>query len=171
MYESRRESVILLRIINARLHAYVFESTVGFLVIKSVAFAGQASGTAHNRNPSKLAEVLADPSRLACFGRTRGQIGKINFAVPGHKQIQTSIAVVITPTCSRAPTSARDAEFLSHVGERTVSVIVIKARDSEVTNVEIGMTIVVVVSYRHSHTPSLVGHSSFVRHIFKLPFA
>src|SRR5215467_5815596 len=94
---------------------------------------------------------------------------EIDMHVTGHKQIETSIAIVVAPGCACAPTLARDTHFFSNVGERAVAVVAIKTRDAEVADEHVRTTIVVVVTDGDAESPALVRHSRFVGHIFKLP--
>src|SRR5476649_1072208 len=103
MYECRRESVILLRIVDPGFHTDIFKSSVWLLMIQRVTLAGQTARSAHHRNAAKLAKVLAYTARFVCFSGTPRQIVEINFKIAGNEKIQSAIAVIIAPGSTRAP--------------------------------------------------------------------
>src|SRR5215831_55609 len=103
MHKSGREAVILLRIIYAGLDADVFKSAVGLLVIERVTLSRQSARSAHYGDTTELAKILTYTPRLGRVGRVWRQIVEIYLNVSRHKQIQTAIAIVITPRGARAP--------------------------------------------------------------------
>ena len=95
-------------------------------MIERVALAGEPARSAHDRRAAKLTEVLTHTRRLARFRGTARQIVEIYFNIAGNEKIQPAIAVIITPGGASAPTLARHAQSLRHVGKGTVAVVVIE---------------------------------------------
>ena len=136
-----------------------------------IAFARQASRPAHHGDTAKLAKVLADTARFVDFGRARRQIVQIDFRVAGYEKIEPAIAVIISEGRACAPAFSRYAELFGYIGEGTVAIIVIETRHTEITDIDIWPTVVIIIANGHSHPPSLICHSGLVSHIFKFPIA
>src|SRR5712672_1280215 len=103
MNEGRAEAIVLLRVVNSGQTTDVFKSSVGFLMIESVTFSGQTTRTKHYRHAAKPTEVLFQARRSGNFARTWGEIVEIDLNIPGNKEVQPSVSVVVSPTCSRTP--------------------------------------------------------------------
>src|SRR5262249_38377740 len=153
------ETIILLRIVHARLDAHVFKRAIRLLVIKRIAFTGQSTWAAHHRRTAKLATSTTGLSNIT---RARRQIVEIDLNVTRNEEIEPSITIVIAPTRARAPAFARDAQLLCDVGERAVAVVAIKSRDTEVGDIHVRAAVVVVITNRDAHPPALVCYSGFL---------
>src|SRR6185295_7911750 len=71
--------------------------------------------------------------------------------IPGDKQIQPSIAIVIEEGRARAPAFARDASLRGHITKMTPSVVFEQHVRSEIGDVEIDRAVVVEVAGRDAH--------------------
>src|SRR5258708_29453965 len=169
MDECRRKTIIQLWIIDSGLDTHIFKGAIRFLMIKSVSFTFQSPRSTQNRHTPKLAEVLSHISGLGSLGGAGRQVVEIEIEVAGNKKIQSAIAIIIAPGRASAPTFARNAQLLSHVGEGTVAVVVIKPRDAKVADEDIGSSVIIIVAHRHAHSPWLIRHSRFGGHVFELP--
>src|SRR6266496_5353934 len=113
-------------------------------MVERISFSGQTAWPTHHWHAAKLAIVLAGPTRLPCLARTRRQIIEIDLNVTRNEEIQTAISVVVSPACAGTPAFARDTQLVCDISERTVPVVMVQPLNSEIADVEIWPTIVVV---------------------------
>src|SRR6185437_5241832 len=84
-------------------------------------------------------------------------MGKVIRNVAGHKEIEKSVAVVVSKGRPGRPAAKRDSGSRGNVGERAVMVIAVQSVSSgHIRDVEIRPAIVVEISNGHSNTPSIV---------------
>src|ERR1700691_352385 len=112
-----------------------------------VLFAFEAAGAAHHLRPSKLT--------LLCVW----WMVNVEFDIPGDKQIQLSVSVVITECCSGGPGPNGYARTLSQVCERAISIVVIEPVFSVIRYVKIWPAVIVVIPDRATLSPAVVGNS------------
>src|SRR6266545_1486384 len=124
MDEGRAETIILLRIVNARPCTYVLKAAVRLLVIERIAFSGQTTWSTHYRDAAKLTEVLTYTGRLPCLAWTRRQIIKVDFGIPGNEEVEPAIAVVVAP----APTLVCQARFVGYILKFPAAQVTIERR-------------------------------------------
>src|SRR6476659_1569585 len=99
------------------------------------------------------------------------QLLEINFHVAGNEEIQTPVAIVVSPGCSGAPSFSRYTKLLCYIRECSVAVVVIQTRNSKIRDVQIGPTIIVVITDCHTKSPAFIRNTSRFSYIFKLPVA
>src|SRR5213082_1749471 len=135
----------------------VLEFAAAQVVIKDVFCAGQATGTAHHRNPFPYAGGSLAGSR-------RG--GKIQVNVIRHYQVGQSVAIVIDEGASGAPrfTGPSHSRFLANFAENA-ALIAIKTVLSIVCDIEIFPAVIVVVAHADALAPSGCGKPCFHSHV------
>src|SRR5438552_2349824 len=82
----------------------------------------------------------------------------------------TPVAIVVAKARSGAPTFSRATELWRYVSERAIAVVMIKPRDAEVADIDVGATVVIIIADGHSHSPALVRDPRFGGDVFELPF-
>ena len=105
--------------------------------------------------------------------RQRGKVGCATVVVlgpvevdkPAHKQIETSVMIVVKPDSARCPTRSRHARFLGNVGKRAIPVVAIKNAPPILCDIKIGVSIPVVVTGRHSHAIASARHTRLFGHV------
>src|SRR5581483_2083375 len=76
---------------------------------------------------------------------------RIPLHVPGHKQVEITVVVVIEEACRLRPSAAGDSGSCGYIGECPVPVVVVQNVVSIIRDIDVGVPIVVVVPYCNSH--------------------
>src|SRR5580700_7404110 len=91
----------------------------------------------------------------------------IKLYIPGNKQIQQAIVIVIAPSRSGGPASNRHPCLFRDISEGPIVIVVIKPVLSVVGNVDIGPTVVVIVGHGHAESPAFIGDAGLVGYVGK----
>ena len=164
IHESRSQPIVSVRVRNSRIQAHIRERPISIVVKQVIAFARQSSRPAHHVDPSELAKIRGNPSLP---GNRR--ILDVVLHIPGHEQIQQTVAVVVAPRRPRRPSPQRHARLLRDVRKSPIVIVVVQAVLPEIRHINIRPPVVVVVAHRDAESPSFVRYSRFLRHIRKGP--
>src|ERR1700740_807454 len=127
-----------------------------------IALAWQASRAAHHVDAAKLAEA----GREAALASDRG-ILRIKFHIPGNKQIEQSIVVVVPPGCPGRPTTQGDTGLFRDVGKSAVVVVVIEAVLAEIGDVKVWPPVIVIIAHGDAESPAWVRDARLIRDVRK----
>ena len=58
-----------------------------------------------------------------------------------------------------------DSRLIGHIGERSIPIVAVESVRAEVTYVQVGPTVIIVVGYRCSHSPAFTLQPRFASHI------
>src|SRR5215472_9958820 len=101
---------------------------------------------------------------MAVAAHARSRIATIEVAlrrpidVVGNHQVQFAVVVVIEPGGTRGPPPGiLHSCVCGHVGEGSVAVVVVENRTSIAEYEQVGESVVVVVSYGHTHPEQALG--------------
>ncbi len=161
--EHRAQPVIAGLVGHSGLHAYVGEGAVAVVVEEMIAFAGQAAGTAANLFAAEGAERVG---RIA--GTGGGQMLRVVMEVPGDKQIEAAVAIVIAPGGAGVPgrgIGQSHAGFLCNVGKCAVVIVVVEAVAAPVGHEDVGPAVIVVIGNGHAKAPAVVGDAGLLRNV------
>src|ERR1700733_14725056 len=89
--------------------------------------------------------------------------------IPGHKQVQPSVAVVVAPRSARRPVTQRHPGLFRDVGKRPIVVIVIQPVRAPVGNKNVWPALLVVIGHGNPKPPAIVGHPSLRGDVCKRP--
>src|ERR1035437_117623 len=115
-----------------------------------IALSWETPRATHHTCAPVLAEALGVRDR---------RILDVVVKIPTDEQVQPPIAIVVAESRARGPCPQRYASLLSHIGERSVMIIVIEAVLPVVSYIDIGPAIVIVISHHHAIAPSVISHS------------
>ena len=149
-------SVVALRICHTGFFAYIGEAAVPVIVIESVTFPGQTSGTALHR----YALVLAQFALAKLW-----QLIEVESDVVGDEEIEVTIAIVIDESCARRPSRIANLGLLCNIAESSIAVIFEEMIRPYAGDIKIVEAVVVIIRDRYAHAPADVTHPSFVRNI------
>ena len=88
-----------------------------------------------------------------------------------HIKVQIAITVQVGEGGTRRPAFILQAGFCSQLFKSSIAFVAIQSRRLEAGNIDIRMTIAVVIAYSQTLTISAKRHSGFLCHIHKLPIA
>ena len=121
---------------------------------KMVGFALQPARAAHDLKPTKLARGERHDGRTWNW-----RVIDVVMHVSRNKKIQAAVAVEVAKRRSRRPVAERHPCFLGNIGEGAIMIVAIQPVLAKIRYVEIGPSIIVVISYGNAETPSIVGYS------------
>ena len=78
-----------------------------------------------------------------------------------------TVGVVVDKCCASRPTASTDAGAVSHIGKGTVTVIAVKNVLAVISDVEVGMAIIVIIGHRYPHSVGVSLDGRFGRDIDK----
>src|SRR5579872_591046 len=120
---------------DARVLTYIFKSSVAPVVIKNVC--GARKFSRRTIGVKVAAAVLA--------------VLRVPFHVTRDEQVEFAVVVIIEKSGRDGPTPAGDPGLRGHIGERSVSIVVIENVPAVTGDVQIRIAIVVVVADRDAH--------------------
>src|ERR1041385_5436303 len=82
-----------------------------------------------------------------------------------NEKIKLAVVVIVEPDGASGPSGSSDTSLVSHIGERPITVVVIKQIASVTRDVQINPSIAIVIAGCDAHAESSAGHSCLVRHI------
>ena len=96
---------------------------------------------------------------------------EVPLQVAQDHEIQQSIVVQIDPSRTGGPAVASDSSFVSNVGERPVTVVVIKLVAGIRGHVQIFEAVIVVIADCHSHAVTRACQTGSLSYIFETSIA
>ena len=93
--------------------------------------------------------------------------GKVPLEVPGHKEIEIPVIVVIQKAGAHGPAFGLDAGLCGHVGKCSVAIIVVENAAAVVRDEQIRKAVVVIVSHGGAHAIPLALHARLLSHVRK----
>src|SRR5579872_3766148 len=157
--KQRIESVITVGTVHAQLPADVGKRAVAVVAEQVISPARQPAGPAHYLHAAVLAEAGGR-------GLRERSIAHIKTNIAGHKQVEISIAVVISKSGAGVVSGQRGRTFVQSyaglhrdIGECAVVVVVIEAARTDIGYVEIGPAVIVVIADDATGSPSVIRHT------------
>ena len=138
---------------DARLVGHIRKGSIAVIVIELIGFA-----------------LVIQRSRIV-GRRVEGAILGVKLYIAAHKQIDTSILVVVQPGGADRPAVHLDAGLLGHIGKVAIAVVVIENRLSVAGHQQIDIAVVVIVGRRHRHSVHIRIESGLLRNIGKVAVA
>src|ERR1700749_1850463 len=117
------------------------------------------------RNGRKHVRMTVSAETIAMLATPN--VLKIPLQITKHHQVQQAIGVEIDPGSARRPTASTHASLLRHVGKRAVPIIVVKLVASVGRDVEVFVSIVIVVCDGSPHAVADTLQSSPLRDVLK----
>src|SRR6516162_325177 len=81
------------------------------------------------------------------------------------KEIEPAIIIIVKPHGVGGPARSGDPRLVSHVGERSVAIVVVKNVASVPGHVQIDPAIAVIISGGYTHSKCAAGYASLVRDV------
>src|SRR5215831_19815919 len=113
--------------------------------------------------------------RLVHLGRTVIPLSRRSKTLPvalnrevkvvRDKKVETTVAIIVDPCRACAPARIIHTGLVGHIGEGSVSVIVIQHVATEICDIKILKTIVVIVSNCDSHSVSDMSDARLLGHV------
>ena len=131
------------------------------------------------KGDKRIGDVQAHAGSLRNVGErpiTVILIKHILLRVVDNVKIDVAIVIVIAPRCAKRTPGIRNACCFSYIGERAIAVVPIKhicctITDNAVRDVDIEVTIVIVIGPSGTETTLRRAHPRFPRHIGERPIA
>ena len=116
---------------------------------EQVRFAEHSPRTALHRDSLEAAVLLILPEV--------GEFVHVEVHVSRDEQINVAVSIVVGPSRAGAESSACHACFVCDIFEFAVAQVVIQGVSAEASYVNVGETVVVVISDGHAHAPPFAG--------------
>ncbi len=116
-----------------------------------------------------LAAEGAEGIRNAAFSSSR-KVVPVVVQIPGNKQVETPIAVIVAPGGAGVPSSRivqGHARLVGHIGKCPIVIVVKEAVLSPVGDEDIGPAVVVIICDGYAEAPAIVGDAGLGRHVRK----
>ncbi len=81
------------------------------------------------------------------------------------KQIEPAVVVVIKPDRGRIPAGSFNAGLPGYIGKSSIAVIVVKNAFAALCNVDVGRSVIVIVSNRYALSKAAPANTGFFSHV------
>jgi hypothetical protein len=149
------ETVVGVGVVHAGFLRDFFKCSVATIVIEQVGFSEHAPGTALHDDAAEFATA------------ERSDVGEVDVNVPGDKNIDEAVPIIIRPCSAGHETAAAHSGFVGDIFKSAITAVAVESIAAVAGDEYVGQSIVVKIGDGNAHAPTLAGQPCLLGYVFK----